>query len=209
MCALTTSWDLRWWPCQCQGSCRVPDRVCHLCSHLPACRILIYLHSSRLQTCLTCPRKWCPEDPCFHQIGSECLCLFLLVALLFIDIPLWDQRAWMTEKGGISEMGGQGLGAHPSTEGGGRFQLNDGPGGRVCWATVIDTNQYQDIWFNKDCCEQLRVQKLLFRFCFKPPEPFLSVKWTMKNKTRCSKCGLCSFKFTREETVCCKYCMCL
>lgn len=32
----------------------------------------------------------------------------------------------MTEKEGISEMGGQGLGAHPSIEGGGRGCLNDG-----------------------------------------------------------------------------------
>lgn len=159
----TTSWGLLqhlWWPCLARESCRVPDRVCHLCSLLLACPILIYLHSSHLRTCHTCPRKWCPEDPCFLQIGSECQCPFLLVVLLSIDTLLWDQRAWMTEKGDISEMGGQGLGAHPSTEGGGRCWL-DGPEWRVCCTTVRDTYIYQDIWLYKDCYEPFGVQKFV------------------------------------------------
>lgn len=143
--AVTNSWGLlrhRWWPYQVQQSCRVPDRLCHLFSLLLACQILIYLHSSRLQTCHTCPHKLCPEGPCFHLTDSECPCPSLLVALLSIDI-LWDQRVWMTGKGGISETRGQGSGVHPSTEGGGRVRF--GPKTAGGWITATDTNKCQDI----------------------------------------------------------------
>lgn len=127
----TTSWGLLQHRgcCQARESCRAPDQACLLCSILLVCQILIYLHSSHLQTCHTCPHRWCLEDPCSHQIGSECQCLFLLVALLSIDL-LWDRRAWTTEMGGISETGGQDLRAHPSPEAGGRCWLIVEPEGR-------------------------------------------------------------------------------
>lgn len=179
----TTGWGLlqhRWWHCQAQESCKVPDRVCHLCSLLLACQILIYHHSSHRQACRICHHKWCPGDPCLHQTGSEYLCPSLLVALLSTDIPLWYPMAWTTEKGGISEMGGQGLGAHLSTEVGGRSRLNNGPEGSI---VIIINNNAEPLWetlrnigtsgSTTTAVNILEMQKLFFFFLYHQIRLFL------------------------------------
>ena len=147
MQAATISWARlghQWWTCPAQESCRVPGRACPPCSLLPACH-----RSSRLQTCHTCPRRWCS-----HRSGSECPCPSLLVGLLSFDTPPWDQRAWTTGKGGTSGTGGQDSGAHLSKGGGGR-------GGARSWG-------FWDMW-------QIlgHVVQLMWKLYFTPPEPFL------------------------------------
>lgn len=118
----TTSWDLLPWPFLTQEWCLVLGQASSPCSPPPEAPVPICLRFSRLQTCHTCPHKWCTEGPCSPQTGSGCLCPFLLAAPPSTDIPPWNLKAWMM-KWGILETELRGFHIQPSTEGGGRWFL--------------------------------------------------------------------------------------